>query len=72
MIAAQQGICCGRAQETPFKTLLTSFGIENANVEPTRVHKSQDARASLIETGNDVDANIGEINRLFRAASVPT
>ncbi|MEP6763433.1 MAG: arsenite methyltransferase [Gemmatimonadaceae bacterium] len=64
------GCVAGALEETEFKSLLTSVGFENADIEPTRVYKSEDARAFLTEAGIDVDANIDQIDGRFMAAFV--
>ena len=64
------GCVAGALEETEFKTLLTDVGFIDADVEPTRVYKSEDARAFLTESGIDVDANIEQIEGRFMAAFV--
>ena len=64
------GCVAGALEETEFKTLLTDVGFVNPGVEPTRVYKSEDARAFLTESGIDVDANIEQIDGRFMAAFV--
>lgn len=64
------GCVAGALEETEFKTLLTDVGFSNPDVEPTRVYKSEDARAFLTESGIDVDANIDQIDGKFMAAFV--
>ncbi|MEP6832897.1 MAG: arsenite methyltransferase [Gemmatimonas sp.] len=64
------GCVAGALEETEFKTLLTNVGFENPSVEPTRIYKSEDAKAFLTEAGIDVDANMAEIDGRFMAAFV--
>ncbi len=64
------GCVAGALEETEFKTLLTDVGFVNPDIEPTRIYKSEDARAFLTESGIDVDANIGQIDGRFMAAFV--
>jgi arsenite methyltransferase len=64
------GCVAGALEETEFKTLLASVGFENPNIEPTRIYKSEDARAFLSESGVDVDANLEQIDGRFMAAFV--
>ena len=64
------GCVAGALEETEFKTLLTEVGFVNPAVEPTRVYKSEDARAFLTESGIDVDANLDQIDGRIMAAFV--
>ena len=64
------GCVAGALEETEFKTLLTDVGFVNPAVEPTRVYKSEDARAFLTESGIDVDANLDQIDGRIMAAFV--
>lgn len=64
------GCVAGALEETEFKTLLTEVGFANPAVEPTRVYKSEDARAFLTESGIDVDANLDQIDGRIMAAFV--
>jgi hypothetical protein len=60
----------GALEESEFKALLTQVGFENADIEPTRVYKSEDARVFLEEAGIDVAANLDEIDGKFMAGFV--
>lgn len=64
------GCVAGALEETEFKTLLTDVGFVEPDVEPTRIYKSEDARAFLSEAGIDVDSNIEQIDGRFMAAFV--
>ena len=64
------GCVAGALEETEFTTLLTEVGFTGAEIEPTRVYKSEDARAFLTESGVDVDANLDQIDGKFMAAFV--
>jgi SAM-dependent methyltransferase len=64
------GCVAGALEEGEFKALLAEAGFEDADVEPTRVYRSEDARAFLAEGGLDVDANIDRIDGRFMAAFV--
>ncbi|MGV3707379.1 MAG: arsenite methyltransferase [Gemmatimonas sp.] len=64
------GCVAGALEETEFKTMLGAAGFENADIEPTRVYKSEDARAFLSDSGVDVDANLNQIDGRFMAAFV--
>jgi SAM-dependent methyltransferase len=64
------GCVAGALEESEFKTLLRDVGFEGADIEPTRVYKSEDARAFLSEGGLDVGANLDAIDGKFMAAFV--
>ena len=64
------GCVAGALEETEFKTMLTAAGFVDAEVDPTRVYKSEDARAFLTDAGVDVDENIALIDGRFMAAFV--
>ena len=56
------GCVAGALEEQEFLGLLADVGFEGAGIEPTRVYRSEDARASLAESGVDVDANLAAID----------
>lgn len=64
------GCVAGALEESEFKSLLADVGFEGADVEPTRVYRSEDARAFLEDGGVDVAANIDAIDGKFMAAFV--
>ena len=64
------GCVAGALEESEFKALLTEVGFEGADVEPTRLYRSDDARVFLTEAGVDVDAHLAEIDGRFMAAFV--
>jgi len=64
------GCVAGALEEREFLTLLTESGFESASIEPTRVYRSEDARAFLSGAGLDVDASIEQIDGKFMAAFV--
>ncbi len=49
------GCVAGALEESEFKRLLTEVGFENAEIEPTRIYRAEDARAFLANAGLDVD-----------------
>ena len=57
-------------EESEFTTLLAEVGFEGADIEPTRLYRSEDARVFLTEAGVDVDATLDEIDGKFMAAFV--
>jgi len=64
------GCVAGALEEREFTRLLADVGFEDPSIEPTRVYKSEDARAFLSEGGLDVDANLDAIDGRFMAAFV--
>lgn len=64
------GCVAGALEETEFKTLLTDVGFVDADIEPTRIYQSEDARAFLSEAGIDVDSNIAQMDGRIMAAFV--
>ena len=64
------GCVAGALEEGEFLRLLGDVGFEDASIEPTRVYRSEDARAFLDEAGIDAAANLAEIDGKFMAAFV--
>lgn len=64
------GCVAGALEEQEFKTLLAENGFTDIAIEPTRLYRSEDARAFLQEAGIDVEANLAEIDGKFMAAFV--
>ena len=64
------GCVAGALEESEFTTLLADVGFEGADIEPTRVYRSEDARVFLEEAGIDVAANLDEIDGKFMAGFV--
>jgi SAM-dependent methyltransferase len=64
------GCVAGALEESEFKALLTDVGFEGADIEPTRVYESEDARLFLTEAGIDVDASLAAIDGKFMAGFV--
>jgi ubiquinone/menaquinone biosynthesis C-methylase UbiE len=64
------GCVAGALEEGEFKALLAEVGFEAADIEPTRVYRSEDARVFLEEAGIDVAANLDEIDGKFMAGFV--
>jgi SAM-dependent methyltransferase len=69
-LEAWVGCVAGALEEGEFRALLGEVGFVDADVEPTRVYRSEDARAFLTEGGLDVDATVDEIDGKFMAAFV--
>ena len=64
------GCVAGALEESEFTRLLAEAGFEGADIEPTRVYRSEDARVFLEEAGIDVAANLDEIDGKFMAGFV--
>ena len=64
------GCVAGALEESEFKALLTDVGFEGADIEPTRLYRSEDARMFLTDAGIDVDANLDQIDGKFMAGFV--
>ena len=64
------GCVAGALEESEFVRLLADVGFGGADIEPTRVYQSEDARLFLTEAGIDVAANLDEIDGKFMAAFV--
>ncbi len=64
------GCVAGALEESEFTSLLADVGFVDADIEPTRLYKSEDARQFLTESGIDVNANLAEIDGKFMAAFV--
>jgi SAM-dependent methyltransferase len=64
------GCVAGALEETEFLGLLRDAGFESPSIEPTRVYRSEDARAFLTDAGLDVDASLADIDGRFMAAFV--
>lgn len=64
------GCVAGALEESEFTRLLADVGFESPSIEPTRIYRSEDARAFLAEAGLDVSENIDAIDGKFMAAFV--
>ena len=64
------GCVAGALEEEEFRALLTAQGFTGVDIEPTRMYRSEDARAFLAGSGMDVDAHLDDIDGRFMAAFV--
>jgi arsenite methyltransferase len=64
------GCVAGALEEGEFRSLLAEVGFEEADVEPTRIYRPEDARGFLEDAGLDVDAFADAIEGRFMAAFV--
>ena len=64
------GCVAGALEESEFRALLAEVGFEGADIEPTRVYRSEDARAFLQEAGIDVSSHLDAVDGKFMAGFV--
>ncbi len=63
------GCVAGALEESEFKSMLTDVGFEGADIEPTRIYRSDDARTFLVAAGLD-DSRIAEVDGRIMAGFV--
>jgi SAM-dependent methyltransferase len=64
------GCVAGALEESEFKRLLAEVGFVDADIEPTRIYRLEDARAFLEGSGLDPDAVAAEVDGRFMGAFV--
>lgn len=64
------GCVAGALEESEFKRLLADVGFEDADIEPTRVYRVEDARAFLEGAGLDPDGIAEAVDGRFMGAFV--
>ncbi len=64
------GCVAGALEEQEFRALLAANGFVDIDIEPTRIYRSDDARAFLQESGLEIDAHLDEIDGRFMAAFI--
>ena len=64
------GCIAGALEEDEYLSKLKAVGFENVNLEPTRIYRTEDARAFLSGQGIDVDAITSQIDGKFMSAFV--
>jgi ubiquinone/menaquinone biosynthesis C-methylase UbiE len=64
------GCIAGALQDTEYSSKLAAAGFEDIEIEPTRVHKAEDARAFLTEKGLDVDTLAAQVDGKFWSAFI--
>jgi 2-polyprenyl-3-methyl-5-hydroxy-6-metoxy-1,4-benzoquinol methylase len=64
------GCIAGALQDTEYSSKLAAAGFEAIDIEPTRLYKTEDARAFLKEQGVNVDAMAAEVDGKFRSAFI--
>jgi arsenite methyltransferase len=64
------GCIAGALDEGEYRNKLASAGFEQIEIEPTRIHRVEDAREFLVEKGLDVDALAEQADGKFMSAFV--
>jgi ubiquinone/menaquinone biosynthesis C-methylase UbiE len=64
------GCIAGALQDTEYISKLGDAGFEAIEIEPTRVHKAEDARVFLHDQGVDVDAIAPQVDGKFISAFI--
>ncbi|HEX6105497.1 MAG TPA: arsenite methyltransferase [Gemmatimonadales bacterium] len=64
------GCVAGALEEQEFLRLLADVGFEGPSIEPTRIYRSEDARAFLTDAGMDADGDLAQLDGKFMAAFV--
>ena len=64
------GCIAGALQDTEYISKLADAGFEAIEIEPTRVHKVEDARVFLHDQGVDVDAIAPQVDGKFMSAFI--
>ena len=64
------GCIAGALQDEDYSAKLAAAGFEAIDIEPTRVHKVEDARVFLTEKGLDVDALAAQVDGKFWSAFI--
>jgi arsenite methyltransferase len=64
------GCIAGALQDTEYTAKLAAAGFEDIEVEPTRVHKIEDARVFLHDQGVDVEAIAPQVDGKFMSAFI--
>jgi SAM-dependent methyltransferase len=64
------GCIAGALQDTEYTAKLAAAGFESIDIEPTRIHKVEDARVFLAEQGLDVDRLAEQVDGKFRSAFI--
>ena len=58
------------AEDTEYISKLAAAGFEAIEIEPTRIHKVEDARDFLTDQGVDVDALAPQVDGKFMSAFI--
>ena len=64
------GCVAGALEESEYRARLAAAGFEQIDIEPTRIHKTEEARAILAAEGIDVDAIAAEVDGKLMSAFV--
>jgi arsenite methyltransferase len=69
-VLAWVGCIAGALEENEYRAKLSAAGFEQIEIEPTRVHRVEDAREFLSSSGIDVDAIAAQVDEKFMSAFV--
>ncbi len=69
-VLAWAGCMAGALDENEYRSKLTAAGFEQIEIEPTRIHRAEDAREFLSSAGIDVDAIAEKVDGKFMSAFV--
>jgi ubiquinone/menaquinone biosynthesis C-methylase UbiE len=64
------GCVAGALEEDEYRAKLAAAGFRNVDIEPTRIYRSEDARAFLDEKGIDVDIIGPQVDGKFMSAFI--
>jgi arsenite methyltransferase len=64
------GCIAGALQDSEYQSKLAAAGFDSIDIEPTRVHRVEDARVFLTGQGVDVDAMAPEVDGRFMSAFI--
>jgi arsenite methyltransferase len=64
------GCVAGALEDRQYETLLAEAGFTDISIEPTRVYRSEDAKAFLSGTGLDVETVAAEVDGRFMSAFI--
>lgn len=64
------GCIAGALEEKEYRSKLEAAGLQNVDLEPTRIYRVEDARAFLSGQGIDIDAIAPQIDGRFMSAFV--
>src|SRR5205807_5519101 len=69
-VLAWVGCIAGALEENEYRSKLAAAGFEHIDLEPTRIHRAEDAREFLSGQGIDVDALASQVDGKFLSAFV--
>jgi arsenite methyltransferase len=69
-VLAWVGCIAGALEENEYRSKLAAAGFEQISLEPTRIYRAEDARATLLHEGIDIDAIAPLVDGKFMSAFV--